>query len=664
MKLKKLVSLSLVTIMTISMFSGCGKSTKKEIYVPTLPTGVEEASIFVEAVPGIKDDFIKGVDISSVIAEEEAGVVYKNANGEAEDLFKLLADNGVNYVRVRVWVDPYDENGNGYGGGNNDYEKAAIIGARAADYGMKTLVDFHYSDFWADPTKQMVPKAWEGMDYRAKSEACYEYTLKAMNYILDGGADVGMVQIGNETNTGMAGETLWSAISVIMNKGREAVLEAGKAHKKEDIKIAVHFTNPENKNGIREILRKLEANNVEYDVFALSYYPFWHGTLNNLTSVMKEINEKTGKEVMVAETSYAYTLLGEGNSVSEKDLNPDYAATYQSQANAFRDVCEAVVNVGDAGLGVFYWEPAWLQAQAKEDSAAGSQYEKNMKLWNETGSGWASKYAGSYDPKDAGEFYGGSSWANQAMFDFDGVALPSLAVFKYLKYGATCALKADFYNDISVDMLPGDDVKIPDAVLVNYNDRSKNGLSKVNWSQADIEKIDNSKPGRYNVSGTFEDGSVVNCLVKIAAENLMPDYSFEERRGAGWTVEAADPSTVDFQDKASDALTGDYSMHYWNKGAVEFDAFYTFEGLEPGTYTFSVNAQGGDSGKDADMYIYSISDGAREQKSFSVDGWINWKHPEISEIVVSSGTVTVGIHVSAAEGAWGTFDDIYFGRIE
>ena len=119
----------------------------------------QDDGIVIERIDFKNPDFIRGMDVSSVISLEQSGVTYKNENGETEDLFKILSDHGVNYIRVRVWNDPYDSNGNGYGGGNSDLAKACEIGRRAARYGMKLLVDFHYSDFWADPSKQKAPKA-------------------------------------------------------------------------------------------------------------------------------------------------------------------------------------------------------------------------------------------------------------------------------------------------------------------------------------------------------------------------------------------------------------------------------------------------------------------------------------------------------------------------
>ncbi len=369
------------------------------------------ADIFVEPIDGIPGDFIRGVDISTVLAEEKSGVKYYDLDGHEKDLFELLADAGVTCVRVRVWNDPYDADGHGYGGGNCDTAAAAVIGKRAAEHGMKLMVDYHYSDFWADPKKQFCPKDWEDMQIWDKAEACYQFTLESINTILDAGADVSMVQLGNEINKGMSGERQYSFICQLLNAGAKAVREAGSNHG-QDIRIVVHYANPEDPDTIIDRLNKLRTNEVDYDIVGISYYPFWHGTLDNLTQLMEKIRADYGKDVMVAETSYAWTVEdgdGNGNSVSEKDLNKDYAATVQSQVNAVRDVCEAVVKAG--GLGVFYWEPAWVPVNHYDWQAADadSVLAKNKAAWEEFGSGWASSYAAEYDPGDAGKYYGGSA---------------------------------------------------------------------------------------------------------------------------------------------------------------------------------------------------------------------------------------------------------------
>lgn len=122
------------------------------------PTGPVEAGIVVDKVEGLPEDFINGVDISSILALEKSGVTFQDWDGQQADIFEVLADADVNYVRVRVWNDPYDAQGNGYGGGDNDIAAAVAIGERATAHGMRLLVDFHYSDFWADPAKQQPPK--------------------------------------------------------------------------------------------------------------------------------------------------------------------------------------------------------------------------------------------------------------------------------------------------------------------------------------------------------------------------------------------------------------------------------------------------------------------------------------------------------------------------
>ena len=159
------------------------------------------------------------MDASAVLALGEPGVKYYNFDGKEQDVFYDTGTAGVNYIRLRVWNDPYDENGNGYGGGNNDVATAIALGQRATKYGMKVCIDFHYSDFWADPKKQFVPKAWEGMEIEEKSDALYNFTLESLTQLLDAGVDVGMVQIGNEINNGMSGETDVANVRKLLTAG-------------------------------------------------------------------------------------------------------------------------------------------------------------------------------------------------------------------------------------------------------------------------------------------------------------------------------------------------------------------------------------------------------------------------------------------------------------
>ncbi len=388
-----------------------------------------ENPISIEKVEGLSEDFLFGCDVSTLIAQENSGVIYYNEFNEEQDPLLTLAQNDVNMIRVRVWNDPYDEKGNGYGGGNCDTENAIAIGKRATEYNMSCFIDYHYSDFWADPAKQMCPKAWEGMDIDEKSEALYEYTKDSLGQILGAGVDVQMVQLGNETTTGMAGEKDWKNITALMNSGSKAVRELALEYGK-DISVVIQFTNPEYTGSYERYAKNLADNNVDYDIFASSYYPFWHGTLENLKEVLSHVVKKYGKKVMVAEISYSYTYEdgdGHENSIYDGAWGTfDYEVSEQGQAEAVRDCVEVLASLGEDAVGVCYWEPAWVPVP-------GNSKKERSKLWENYGSGWASSYAAGYDPNDAGNYYGGSAWDNQALFDFEGHPLASIQMFKEMK---------------------------------------------------------------------------------------------------------------------------------------------------------------------------------------------------------------------------------------
>ena len=344
-------------VLAAALLAGCSGKTEgpgeaaAPVYEAVLPSAAEKADIFVEPVEGITEDFIRGADVSSFLSETESGVRYFDEKGQEADLFRILADAGINWIRVRVWNDPYDEEGHGFGGGNCDAKRAGEIGRMAAQYGMKLLVDFHYSDFWADPGKQMTPRAWAKMDLSEKKKAIGQYTQESLKEIQKAGAHIDMVQIGNEINNGMAGEAVKKEVADLLNAASESV------RKVTDARVAVHFTDISEPEKLTRWAEILEECKVDYDVFGLSYYMYWHGSTGNLEKVLKDLKKQTGKDVCVLETSYPWTLEdgdGSGNSVSEGPLPEGYPASVQGQASAVRDVCAAAAAAG--GLGVFYWE--------------------------------------------------------------------------------------------------------------------------------------------------------------------------------------------------------------------------------------------------------------------------------------------------------------------
>ena len=642
---------------TIAESASTSSTDVTDITAFPMPEGPEESTIYVEPVDGISDDFYRGMDASAVLALENSGVKYYNFDGEEQDVFMTLAQAGVNYIRLRVWNDPYDENGNGYGGGNNDVATAIALGQRATQYGMKVCIDFHYSDFWADPKKQFVPKAWEGMNIEEKADALYNYTLDSLTQILEAGVNVGMVQIGNEINNGMSGETDVANVRKLLTAGSKAVREVA-ADSGKDILVAVHYTNIDDIKKLDTLLTGLQVKEIDYDIVGLSFYPYWHGTMDDLKNTIIHIRDTYGKKVYVAENAYCYTAEdgdGSANSVEGTgDLAEGYSASVQGQANEVRDVCAAASEAG--AEGIFYWEGTWIPV--------GPADADNSAIWEKYGSGWASSYASDYDPKDAGQYYGGCSWDNQAMFDFTGHPLASLNVFKYLKYGATAPLTVESIPTLTVSCNLGAEAKLPDTVSVIYNDRSKEQVP-VTWNADDVAAIDTENGGTFTVSGSLDDGSKVTATVTVERVNYVQNPSFEDADTSMWTVTyAGDTDPTDYQVKAADAHSGEVAFHFWSGTSdMEFSIEQSFTDLEPGTYELSAFSQGGDLSADASMELYAIVDDMVLADPFILTTYADWQNPTVSGIKVTDGTLTIGVRYQCNMNSWGTLDDVTLNRV-
>ena len=625
--------------------------------VSAIPTEkIEGSSLYVKQVQNLPEEFLLGMDVSSVIAEENSGVTYYNFAGEPQDLLLTLAQNGINTIRVRVWNDPFDANGNGFGGGNCDIETAVQIGKRATAVGMKLLVDFHYSDFWADPGKQMVPRAWGGLDIDAKAEALYAYTKESLMTLRDAGVNVGMVQIGNETNGSLCGETAWANLQKLFSAGSKAVREV-----LPEALVALHFANPEAEGRYMGYAKTLDYFGVDYDVFASSYYPYWHGTLENLASVLSDVAETYGKQVLVMETSYAFTpedtdfsgnTIGDGGGIIK-----DYPFTVQGQANHIRNVIDTVANHTTNGIGVVYWEGAWI-------TVGHDSWEENSKLWEQYGSGWASSYASVYDPKDAGQYYGGSAVDNQAMFDSYGKPLESLRVWNLVRYGNDVPLKPDAIEDLTLIVDLNGEIDLPKTVNAVMNDDSRQEVS-VTWNvtQEQLDAMHRNGVQTYEITGDAE-GLTARCYVSMIEYNFLENYSFETGEVDPWTVtERGSANELCLEKKGTDSLTGSYHYHFWSakQNSVDFSLEQTVQNLPAGTYKFAISIMGGDAGE-TDIYAYALVDGEEVGRApLTITYYDDWHTAWVNDIVVTEGqTVTVGIFVKcegAGNGAWGKIDD-------
>ncbi|MDE7185825.1 MAG: Ig-like domain-containing protein, partial [Lachnospiraceae bacterium] len=273
--------------------------------------------------------------------------------------------------------------------------------------------------------------------------------------------------------------------------------------------------------------------------------------------------------------------------------------------------------------------------------------------------------AADYDPEDAGLYYGGCSWDNQAMFDFDGHPLESLNVFKYLKTGCAAPLAVDSVPDLHVTCNVGGEFVLPEQVDVIYNDRSANKQLAVAWDAAQLAAVDAKAGGVYEVTGSLEDGTKVVAYVEIKMDNLVQNPSFEDSDTSMWkVVYAGADNPTDYQVNEADAHSGEVAFHFWSEDTeMDFSIEQELTELEPGTYQLMAYAQGGDVTEEAFMELYAVTSSGEQTEPFMVTTYKDWKNPTIPEIKVSDGSLTIGVRMKCNPLSWGTVDDFVLNRV-
>lgn len=283
--------------------------------------------------------FAKGADVGWLPQMEATGYKFYDTDGKQKDCLQLLKDRGINTIRLRVWVNPSNDKASGH----CSPAETVTMAVRAKKLGMRIMIDFHYSDSWADPGKQTKPAAWVNHTFLELQNDVYNHTFEVLNLLKAAGVTPEWVQVGNEIPGGM----LWpdgkssnfGQLAQLLNKGYDAVKAVNTK-----IKVIVHLDEGNNNAKFRWFFDNAKANAVKYDVIGLSYYPFWikkdyTETIADLANNLNDMVARYNKEVMVVEVGGEY----------DKVQN-----TYEMLAATIK----AVKNVpNNKGLGVIYWEP-------------------------------------------------------------------------------------------------------------------------------------------------------------------------------------------------------------------------------------------------------------------------------------------------------------------
>lgn len=365
--------------------------------------------------------FYKGMDLSTIKEVEGLGGRFYD-HGEEKDVFEILKSYGMNAVRLRLWNDPYGPDGTPYGAGTNDLPTTLELAKRAKAQGMEVLLCMHYSDFWADPGKQRVPKAWRGMDAEQLTEEVYSFTRDTLLAMRRAGAFPGLIQVGNELTNGMLwpqGKLLecgnYDNLAKFVSAGIRAVRSLD-----QEIPIMIHLDNGGNAPMYRDWFDHYLERGEEFQIIGLSYYPFWHGSLEELKNNMNDLAVRYGKELVIAEVSMGFTMADYGvyEKLAQEERKGyatkpelveklEFPMTKKGQADFMKALFAVIDQVPENKCsGFFYWEPAWIPVP---------------------GSGWANEAALQYIEEKGP---GGNEWANQALFDYEGQSLPALEVIR------------------------------------------------------------------------------------------------------------------------------------------------------------------------------------------------------------------------------------------
>lgn len=543
-------------------------------------------------------EFFKGADISSLLELENHGVKFYTKEGIECEALELCQKNGINSIRIRIWNEPFRIKESG---GYCDLEHTILIARRIKEKNLHFLLDFHYSDFWADPGKQEKPAAWKHLNQEELVQAVYDYTRKVLERLREEHCMPDMVQIGNEIRSGMLfpdGEVPhYEQLAKLVNAGIQAVRDTDA-----DIQVMIHLDQGGKFYYLREWFDAMFAAGMQqFDMIGVSYYPFWHGTFTDLKNSLESLVERYELPVMVVETAHPWRRCQDGFVTEEQEKIAGFQAGIEEQCTVMKLLMNIVASVkNQMGLGVYYWEPLVLPVE------------------------------------------GQGSWANNmGMLDLNGRELPALQEFRFERERLCSDHIVKIYHPEPIVIELGKKLKLPDKVkTLQYDGNCSSYL--VRW-----EKFQPESCGTYEIKGYVEaidkqtqlKVSVVEKLPKCI--NLIKNADFSHNEANWMLIKKQDHIQVEIH----------HDEEYLQVSSNQYFDFTVCQEVrivQAGTYTLRVMYRGTNTtGVNVKVYGEQVSGDQIIRKDKIIyprdDMWVQY---DIEGIVLQEGTFTVGIEMN------------------
>lgn len=547
------------------------------------------------------------MDISSLPELEERGVLFKDFDGSNMDPFDLMKKYGVNAVRLRLWNNPENvEEAKGY----CDLEHTISMAKRIKEHDMSFMLDFHYSDFGADPGQQRKPKAWEKLNFDELKKAMYMFTRDTLLKLKENGVLPEIVQIGNEIRSGLLfpeGELPdYVHMVELVNAGISAARTVANA---DTMKVMIHLDQGGRYFYLKEWFEKsMEAGLLDFDLIGLSYYPFWHGTFMDLRDTLIKLISDYEKPIMIVETAHAWRRSKQGFIDESQERVAGIPATPEGQ----RRVLDFVNNItaslpNNMGLGVYYWEPLCVP--------------------NNSEGGWSE---------------------NMGILDETGRVMESVHAFEFSRRQLRAKEAGKVYEPDIIKILEGERPVFPEKVPVLFFDGTLEKRDVVWQIPQDTWEL-----GEYVISGEAQGIDLpVCCKVMVVKEipqkeNLIKNSNWESGF-AQWEKEQSDASVwVQFFPEYEHPFPAPPI------NALRFEAPKNFvisisqqiEITKEGYYTLQVEYKGADTTNvEIDLFV-KTADKLQETKIHPTEH--AWDIYEVNMVWCKAQTVTVGIRISA-----------------